>query len=406
MNKGIIYLLQPCELVGTNRYKIGISNKTNLDRCKNGYKSGSRFLCIMECINPLILENKIKNKFNDVFILCAGKEYFKGDETKMIKTFINIVLNHMEKNNDDYYYDDDNSINISSINISNDNSDISDISDGDSDSDSDNIVDINDINDIRNEFTNCKDDVLFGGKKHLIKTIIKNYWDDSFEIKIKYIDKSANFIANEIISGNKNTIEYAHIKKILDKKIIETNQIYDLNDVTFQNKIKKCKTKYDDVILLQQTQKLMNYNLPNNSLFYLFNINSFINNVPCREIKKNKFFIGDGSNQLTICILNKQRYDYLYLREYIPYCISYDNKNFYVENRDYKFIDANKEHVNDVNFSERKWLFKDDITCWTIDNKLNDINFKNIIKKYAEITHNKKYVNFNTHVNKLMLNNK
>ena len=27
MNKGIIYLIQPCELVGTSRYKIGCSKK-------------------------------------------------------------------------------------------------------------------------------------------------------------------------------------------------------------------------------------------------------------------------------------------------------------------------------------------------------------------------------------------
>lgn len=32
MNKGIIYLIQPSELVGTNRYKIGCSTKTSLDR--------------------------------------------------------------------------------------------------------------------------------------------------------------------------------------------------------------------------------------------------------------------------------------------------------------------------------------------------------------------------------------
>jgi hypothetical protein len=37
MDKGIIYLIQPAELIGTNRYKIGMSNKLNLDRCKTGY---------------------------------------------------------------------------------------------------------------------------------------------------------------------------------------------------------------------------------------------------------------------------------------------------------------------------------------------------------------------------------
>ena len=37
---GIIYLIQPKELLKTCRYKIGCSKKHSLDRCKNGYKSG------------------------------------------------------------------------------------------------------------------------------------------------------------------------------------------------------------------------------------------------------------------------------------------------------------------------------------------------------------------------------
>jgi hypothetical protein len=55
-NKGIIYLIQPAECVNTCRYKIGMSKKLNLDRCKKGYKNGSRYLCIMECYDPQLLK--------------------------------------------------------------------------------------------------------------------------------------------------------------------------------------------------------------------------------------------------------------------------------------------------------------------------------------------------------------
>ena len=64
INKGIIYLIQPAELVGTNRYKIGMSNSPDLERCRHGYKKGSRYLAIMECNNPLVLEQNIKKIFN------------------------------------------------------------------------------------------------------------------------------------------------------------------------------------------------------------------------------------------------------------------------------------------------------------------------------------------------------
>jgi hypothetical protein len=99
MNTGIIYLIQPCELVGTSRYKIGCSTKNNLDRCHKGYKKGSRYLCIMECNKPLILEQNIKNNFNNKFKLIGGKEYFEGNENDIINEFCNIVYNYRNNYN-------------------------------------------------------------------------------------------------------------------------------------------------------------------------------------------------------------------------------------------------------------------------------------------------------------------
>jgi len=94
MNKGIIYLIQPAELVSTNRYKIGCSSCPNLKRCNNGYKKGSRYICIMECINPFELENKIKCEFNKIFKLIAGKEFYEGKEKILIEKFIFITTSH------------------------------------------------------------------------------------------------------------------------------------------------------------------------------------------------------------------------------------------------------------------------------------------------------------------------
>ncbi len=98
MNIGIIYLIQPIELKGTNRYKIGISNKPTLERCSQGYKKGSRYLCIMECNNPLILEKNIKKIFCNDFKLIAGNEYFEGCEKDILKMFINLVMEHNTNN--------------------------------------------------------------------------------------------------------------------------------------------------------------------------------------------------------------------------------------------------------------------------------------------------------------------
>jgi hypothetical protein len=94
--KGVIYLIQPAELVGTNRYKIGCSKKPNLDRVKKGYKKGTRYLHIAECEEPHKTESCIKIRFNDKFTLIAGKEYYEGDETNMKQEFINVISNQNE----------------------------------------------------------------------------------------------------------------------------------------------------------------------------------------------------------------------------------------------------------------------------------------------------------------------
>jgi hypothetical protein len=110
-----VYLLQPAELVGTDRYKVGRTCTKNLSRCTKSYKLGSRYLCIMECNDCVLLENKIKEKFNKLFSIVAGREYFQGDENIMIVEFIKSVL---EFNKINYDYAD--MINSNNNNVTND----------------------------------------------------------------------------------------------------------------------------------------------------------------------------------------------------------------------------------------------------------------------------------------------
>ena len=89
---GLLYLVQPAELVGTNRYKIGCSSKSNLSRVRNGYRKGTRYLLITECENPFEVEKTIKDEFCKEFNLIAGTEYFEGDEIKIRKLFYKLFV--------------------------------------------------------------------------------------------------------------------------------------------------------------------------------------------------------------------------------------------------------------------------------------------------------------------------
>jgi hypothetical protein len=89
-NFGLVYLIQPEELLGTNRYKLGCSSKPNLDRLKS-YKKNSHLLCSYKCTDPFQTENRLKAVFASKFTKVAGNEYFQGNENEMVKEFLRTV---------------------------------------------------------------------------------------------------------------------------------------------------------------------------------------------------------------------------------------------------------------------------------------------------------------------------
>ena len=92
-----VYLIQPCELVGTNRYKVGMSSLSNLSRLK-AYKVGTRYIWICECKDALDVEKKLIKAFNANYKLIGGNEYFEVDcELKMIRLFLDTIMDHKNK---------------------------------------------------------------------------------------------------------------------------------------------------------------------------------------------------------------------------------------------------------------------------------------------------------------------
>ena len=90
---GIVYLIQPNILIGTDRYKIGCSGKNNLQRIKS-YGDNTRIIAINECDNPFLLEKQLKCEFTKKFKILSGKEYFIGDSKLMEKEFLETVFKY------------------------------------------------------------------------------------------------------------------------------------------------------------------------------------------------------------------------------------------------------------------------------------------------------------------------
>ena len=310
MNKGIIYLIQPVELIGTTRYKIGCSNKPNLDRCKNGYKNGSRYICIMECLNPLILERIIKTNFSYRFNLIAGTEYYEGDENEMCIVFNNLVNKQktISKFNSEIDYEE---IIEESLILKNENVD----------------------NNIYNIFPNYKYDNNFDGDKQLIHININ---DINIIIKYIYMKK----IKEQEIKRN------LYINKLVKENIIKNNKIYDLNNIKFLNKINSYKNKitienfiFDKDIIYNPENNLIESKIKNSFINHTIinnKIYGYTNDIDINNILNYSYECIENDNKIiknkNILYINNSYYDIEHLKLFFPICIKFNDKDIFILN--------------------------------------------------------------------------
>jgi hypothetical protein len=232
---GLLYLLQPSELIGTNRYKIGCSADSSLKRIQS-YRKGTRYLHICETEYPYEHEKILKEIFNDNFTLIAGAEYFEGDEATMIKLFLDYVSHHLYAKPKPIYtivYDSNEKPQI--------------------------YIDPA----ISEQKIDYESDELFGGSKKLVWfRIIKS--GENYIIAINYINKIRNAI--KISTINVNTADLhdmarAYFQKIIRQSAIKDGKICDLKDEKFVNQLIKYKFKIKKPLhLTEDDVKLHLYN--------------------------------------------------------------------------------------------------------------------------------------------------
>lgn len=79
-------------MVGSNGYKVGMSELDNLSRAKS-YGNGTRYLCILDCKDAPYVEKELLKVFHDNYACIRGNEYFEiDDELKALTLFINTVM--------------------------------------------------------------------------------------------------------------------------------------------------------------------------------------------------------------------------------------------------------------------------------------------------------------------------
>jgi hypothetical protein len=90
-----VYLVQPEILLGTKRYKLGMSLRENYNRIKE-YGKDTKIIKIFHCNNPRKIEIELIKNFNEKYDCVSGLEYFdinNEDEINMIELFEEICKN-------------------------------------------------------------------------------------------------------------------------------------------------------------------------------------------------------------------------------------------------------------------------------------------------------------------------
>lgn len=217
---GYVYFIQPCELIGCSRYKIGCSTTEDFKRL-SAYRKGTRYICIIEVDKPLIVESILIRAFNEQFNLIAGKEYFEGNEAEMLKTFNQIVIDYILSNNVD------NNIIDNKLDDK-----IDDKLDDKLDYKLDDKTITEDKSELQRIFPEYEQDVAFNGDQRLFKIVPANTQDDT--LIVYYIN------SNGLLSNIPAYTNYGHWPY---KKRLSKNITYDLMNINIFTRLINAKER-------------------------------------------------------------------------------------------------------------------------------------------------------------------
>ena len=404
---GGVYLVQPTELIGTNRYKIGCSHKRSPEeRINSGYHKGTKKILIFPSNNAKEVEKKIISSFDITFNKIAGNEYYEGDINLMVAEFTKIY---------NYYNDFNNNENIKSAII---------IQKYFKKFLEKKYEELNKwiCEDVKLNFNNYLQDYVLGGNKLLINFYSNsNSYNNKYEynIEITYIDdidynyknkkidiydykdKQIDISTKDFLINDHCKYNLKYCNKLL--KIFKNNEIYDLND---KNLIKIINSKKEKInVKGLDINKIKNYR--NSDSLYkfekieqIFQYELIINDyIHCSVLEKDAFRINLENDQsgvgATILNLNNNWIDFDYLRINIPYvvCINSNKKEIYIQNRDYCYFGSSEKYNDkyDYDYQDRIWIFNDGNNPYNCG-KDNYNNLKLLSKKYYDIL--KKYKDY------------
>lgn len=266
----------------------------------------------------------------------------------------------------------------------------------------------------------CDDDIYEGNilymindvnkLNHSIVNIDRNnlhhefYYGKSNFFKINLINNKYIIHCND---GNIEIINKLYINNLINNRIIELNTIYDLDDVTFLdkiiNEIRVLEIKNYDVFFKKNCHYIVSHtnNLSiKDKLLKLFSAILLNGNLPLQVDVLNewnnyeiKSFNSFNHKSIKIIMINELLYELHSLKMEIPYIINYnlETKDYFFINIYYSSMGEDHEEINDIpkHLNKRENLFKIGEEPWNSEkNMLNYINKFNDIKEIYDLKNN------------------
>lgn len=234
---GVVYLLQ--SMNQSDLYQIGTHQTFNLQEIYSKYDFNIMLLHVYQIKNSFLfkhLYNHIKNlrKYFEY-----DKGFFKGNYMGISNCFMESISQVIPANTNNI-----------------DNFDQS-------------LIDNHYLEEIKYYIPDYSNDSYFDGDKKYVHILINNYNEDNFFIKFRML---VNNLATFAINTKSSVDKYGKLywKNIFDKKVIENNNAYDINDPSLLKQLKKHKKKHNNCVINSDLESELKESLENYNIFDKF----------------------------------------------------------------------------------------------------------------------------------------
>ena len=235
---GVVYLIT--SLKEKNSYKVDISNTFNLNEIHYKYDNDIMIIHLYQINNNFLLKhlnNHLQNFFK-FFEIENG--FFKADYLSISKVFFDSIKEIIPARSNEI-----------------------DESDG-------SVMKRYETEEIKQYFSDYLEDEAYDGIKKLLHTVITNLDSDHHALKFRIIIR--NHLQMFTINTKYSIEKYGGVywNHIIQKQILETSTVYDLNDPNLIKTLKKYKKKHNNCIINTEIENMLKNNIQTTNYFDIF----------------------------------------------------------------------------------------------------------------------------------------